>query len=113
MGAYVLVVDMEIAPGRMAEFLPLIGKNAEAATRTEPGCRQFDVLTVEDQPDQVVFYLDGVETQRMPTPSDMHRPMYILANLAVGGDWAGTPDASTAFPARFSIRYIRAYRFAP
>jgi beta-glucanase (GH16 family) len=61
----------------------------------------------------IVFYLDGVETQRMATPADMHRPMYIVANLAVGGVWAGSPDGSTAFPAKFPIGYIRAYRFAP
>ena len=40
-------------------------------------------------------------------------PMYILANLAVGGDWPGAPDATTQFPATFDIDYIRAYRFAP
>jgi beta-glucanase (GH16 family) len=73
----------------------------------------FHTYAVAWDAQQVVFYLDGKETQRMPTPSDMHRPMYIVANLALGGDWAGTPDASTAFPARFSIRFIRAYRFAP
>jgi quinol monooxygenase YgiN len=56
MNAYVLVVEMDIAPGRMAEFLALIARNAEASARTEPGCRQFDVLTVDDQSDQVVFY---------------------------------------------------------
>jgi len=72
----------------------------------------FHTYAVAWDPQQVVFYLDGVETQRMATPADMHKPMYILANLALGGDWAGTPDASTEFPARFSIRFIRAYRFA-
>lgn len=77
-----------------------------------PSSDDFHTYAVSWDPQKVVFYLDGVETQRMPTPSDMHRPMYILANLAIGGDWAGTPDASTAFPAKFSIRYIRAYRFA-
>lgn len=61
----------------------------------------------------VVFYLDGVETQRWPTPADMHKPMYVLANLAMGGDWAGVPDASTRFPAHFSIDHIRVYRFSP
>lgn len=78
-----------------------------------PSSDGFHTYAVAWDPQQVVFYLDGVETQRMPTPSDMHQPMYIMANLALGGDWAGTPDATTAFPARFSIRFIRAYRFAP
>ena len=39
--------------------------------------------------------------------------MYLLANIASGGDWAGAPDATTRWPARMSIDYIRAYRFAP
>jgi len=43
----------------------------------------------------------------------MHKPMYMLANLGVGGSWPGAPDASTRFPANYSIDYIRAYRFAP
>jgi len=50
---------------------------------------------------------------RQPTPPDMHKPMYMVANLAVGGVWPGSPDASTTFPARMTIDYIRAYRFAP
>ncbi|HEY4032070.1 MAG TPA: glycoside hydrolase family 16 protein [Caulobacteraceae bacterium] len=72
----------------------------------------FHTYAVAWDAQNVVFYLDGMETQRMATPSDMHKPMYVVANLALGGDWAGTPDASTAFPARFTIQYIRAYRFA-
>ena len=47
----------------------------------------------------------------MPTPADMHKPMYMLANIATGGDWAGAPDHTTQFPARMQIDYIRAYRF--
>ncbi|MGZ3272331.1 MAG: glycoside hydrolase family 16 protein [Caulobacteraceae bacterium] len=78
-----------------------------------PSSDGFHTYAVAWDAQNVVFYLDGVETQRMATPADMHKPMYVVANLALGGDWAGTPDASTAFPARFSIRYIRAYRFAP
>jgi beta-glucanase (GH16 family) len=38
--------------------------------------------------------------------------MYMLANIASGGDWAGSPDASTPLPATLTIDYIRAYRFA-
>jgi beta-glucanase (GH16 family) len=78
-----------------------------------PTSAGFHTYAVAWDAKQVVFYLDGVETQRMETPSDMHRPMYVMANLALGGDWAGTPDQTTAFPAKFSIKFIRAYRFVP
>jgi beta-glucanase (GH16 family) len=61
---------------------------------------------------EVIWYIDGREVFRKPTPSDMHKPMYMLANLAVGGNWPGSPDGSTRFPAVYSIDYIRAYRFA-
>lgn len=60
-------------------------------------------------PQTLTFYFDGQEVHRTNTPSDMHKPMYMLANLAVGGDWPGSPDASTQFPAEMKIDYIRAY----
>jgi len=62
-------------------------------------------------PDALVWYVDGKETAR--TDGTMFRdapPMYMLANLSVGGSWPGHPDASTRFPAEMRIDYIRAYR---
>jgi len=73
----------------------------------------FHTFAVAWDPKQLVWYVDGAEVGRQPTPSDLNKPMYMLANLAMGGDWAGTPDATTAFPATYAIDYIRAYRFAP
>jgi beta-glucanase (GH16 family) len=73
----------------------------------------FHVFAVSWDAKQLVWFVDGREVYRQPTPPDMHKPMYLLANVAVGGDWPGSPDASTTFPARMSIDYIRAYRFAP
>ncbi|MBC6981872.1 family 16 glycosylhydrolase [Caulobacter sp. 17J80-11] len=59
--------------------------------------------------DKLVWYVDGVEVARTATPADMHQPMYMLANLAVGGTLPGDPDATTPFPAQMRIDYIRAY----
>ena len=62
-------------------------------------------------PDELVFTIDGVETTRTDgRPFRDAPPMYMIANLAVGGDWAGTPDSDTHFPAVMRIEYIRAYR---
>lgn len=36
-------------------------------------------------------------------------PMFILLNLAVGGDWPGSPDATTQFPSTMLVDYVRIY----
>lgn len=33
-------------------------------------------------------------------------PMFVLLNVAVGGDWPGPPDASTSFPAAMIVDWI-------
>jgi beta-glucanase (GH16 family) len=72
----------------------------------------FHTYAVDWEPDTITWYFDGRQVFKAPTPPDMHKPMYMLANLGVGGSWPGAPDASTHFPASYMIDYIRAYRFA-
>jgi len=81
------------------------------------GDEGFDYTTAahsygfEWTPDELVFYIDGLETTRTDgAPFRDAQPMYMIANLAVGGDWAGTPDSDTHFPAVMRINHIRAYR---
>jgi beta-glucanase (GH16 family) len=38
-------------------------------------------------------------------------PFYILLNLAVGGNWPGSPNATTPFPANISVDYVRVYQW--
>jgi Ca2+-binding RTX toxin-like protein len=69
----------------------------------------FHTYGVKWEPDKITWYFDGVEVGSRATPSDMHTPMYLLANLAVGGNWPGSPDSTTPFPAGMGIDYIKAY----
>lgn len=71
----------------------------------------FHAFAVSWDPQHIIWYVDGIEAGRVPTPGDMHKPMYMLANLSVGGNWRGAPDAAAHFPPRLTIDYIRAYRF--
>jgi beta-glucanase (GH16 family) len=71
----------------------------------------FHTFAVDWQPDMVIWYVDGIERARSATIADIEsKPMYIIANLAVGGDWAGSPDDTTVFPADFEIDYIRVWQ---
>jgi beta-glucanase (GH16 family) len=35
--------------------------------------------------------------------------MFILVNLALGGGWAGEPNAETPFPSDFEVDYVRVW----
>ena len=52
---FAVTVTIEVAEGRMAEFLPAMMENARAS-RHEPACRRFDVLTDPARPDEVFLY---------------------------------------------------------
>jgi beta-glucanase (GH16 family) len=38
---------------------------------------------------------------------------FVLLNLAVGGGWPGYPDATTTFPPRMEVDYVRVYQKLP
>ncbi|UVK37514.1 family 16 glycosylhydrolase [Mesorhizobium sp. AR10] len=69
------------------------------------GFHTYGVLWTQDE---LVWYFDDVGVARAATPADMHDPMYMLVNLAVGGI-AGTPADGLATPAEMQIDYIHAY----
>ncbi|WP_205598023.1 glycoside hydrolase family 16 protein [Caulobacter sp. 17J65-9] len=84
-----------------------------AATKVADTSQGFHTYGVRWDAAEIVWYVDGREVFRTDTPHDMHQPMYLLANLAVGGKWPGDPDAGTPFPAQMRIDYIRVYQFKP
>ncbi len=45
-----------------------------------------------------------------PEKSEFHQPFYILLNLAVGGNWPGSPDPTTVFPQYMFVDWIRVYQ---
>jgi hypothetical protein len=84
--------------------------SAEIEGRVAPDA--FHTYAVAWDPKRVEFYVDGHDIGGQATPADLDQPMYMIANLAVGGTWPGPPDSMSEFPAVMSIDYIRAYRFA-
>ncbi|WP_455919039.1 endo-1,3-1,4-beta-glycanase EglC [Ensifer canadensis] len=69
------------------------------------GFHTYGVLWEEDE---IVWYYDDVAVARADTPADMHDPMYMVVNLAVGGA-AGEPNADFGDGAEMQIDYIHAY----
>lgn len=77
---------------------------------TETGYHNYGVMW---DPQHLTYYFDGQEVAQVNTPADMNKPMYMLANLAVAGNWPGAPDGSTNFPADMKVDYIRAFSDDP
>lgn len=74
----------------------------------------FHTYGVDWEPTAITFYVDGQEIAQAPTPASMNTPMFMLLDLAVGGNgsWSGPPNSSTVFPAQMKIDYVRAYATA-
>lgn len=72
---------------------------------------QWQTYGVDWSPEAIVWYLNGVEQWRFDDAASISDvPMYLLLNLAVGGDWPGAPDATTKFPAHFLIDSVRVWQ---
>ena len=73
----------------------------------------FHTFAVDWAPDSITWYLDGVAYSRK-TPADIggnrwvfDHPFFMIMNVAVGGNWPGSPDGSTTFPQTMTIDYVR------
>jgi beta-glucanase (GH16 family) len=45
--------------------------------------------------------------QGYPAPFDQR--FHLLLNVAIGGNWPGSPDETTIFPQKMLIDYVRVY----
>jgi beta-glucanase (GH16 family) len=66
---------------------------------------------------QIQYYVDSPtniyatdSTSNFPStwPFDQG-PQFVIINLAVGGSWPGSPDATTVFPSQVVVDYVRIY----
>lgn len=66
---------------------------------------------VDWEPGSITWYVDGVQQFQYTDASKIpNEPLYLIANLAVGGVWPGNPDATTPFPSAVNVDYIRVYQ---
>ncbi|HUB53293.1 MAG TPA: family 16 glycosylhydrolase [Terracidiphilus sp.] len=65
---------------------------------------------------EIQYYVDGntyatfksTDSAWSPTPWPFDSgPEFIILNLAVGGDWPGSPNATTVFPGNMQVGYVR------
>jgi beta-glucanase (GH16 family) len=77
----------------------------------------FHIYAIEWEPDAVRFYLDTnlyatFAASQWPAGGTwvFNHPFFIILNVAVGGDWPGSPDGATVFPQTMQVDYVRVYK---
>lgn len=77
---------------------------------------QYHVYAIEWSPTSIKWFVDGNQfweaniANSINGTDEFHKPFFILLNLAVGGNWPGSPDGSTPFPAEMLVDYVRVYQ---
>ncbi len=90
------------------------GAKASYGTSAIGDISEYHVYSARWDESQIEWFVDGVRHHVIDiTPSSLseyHQVMFILLNLAVGGNFTGRPRRTTAFPATMHVDYVRVYQ---
>ena len=75
---------------------------------------KFHVFSVTWNATEIKWYVDDVLFNTINiTPeglSEFHNEYFFIFNVAVGGNWPGSPDGTTVFPQRMIVDYVRVFQ---
>ncbi|CAN5501038.1 hypothetical protein BH10BAC2_BH10BAC2_28610 [soil metagenome] len=77
---------------------------------------QFHVYTMLWKEDNIKLYIDDIEfltvdkTDLTGSEYPFNKNFFFIFNIAVGGNWPGSPDATTVFPQRMIVDYVRVFQ---
>jgi len=79
---------------------------------------QYHVFSIVWEEDTISWLLDDqqyfkVSRQSLGSqnPYPFNEPFFFIFNIAVGGNWPGSPDATTSFPQNMIIDYVRVFQY--
>lgn len=79
----------------------------------------FHTFTIEWQENQIKWFVDStLYFVRVPSHLGLlnwpfNERFHIILNVAVGGNWPGSPDSTTVFPQAMVVDYVRVYQRSP
>lgn len=75
---------------------------------------EFHVFSILWDANSITWYVDDVEFNVVDiTPeelSEFQQEFFLIFNVAVGGNWPGSPDANTNFPQHMIVDYVRVFQ---
>jgi len=74
---------------------------------------KYHVFSIEWDSTTIRWLVDGVQYHVIDiTPSELSElqgDFFFIFNVAVGGNWPGSPDTTTLFPQRMLVDYVRVF----
>jgi len=75
---------------------------------------EFHVFSITWDENNIKWYVDDVEFHSFSIATsdrtEFHEDFFLIMNVAVGGNWPGSPDNSTIFPTSMYIDYVRVFQ---
>jgi len=75
---------------------------------------KFHVFTITWDESFITWYVDDVQFNKIDiTPaalSEFKSQYFLIFNVAVGGNWPGSPNSSTVFPQHMIVDYVRVFQ---
>lgn len=77
---------------------------------------QFHTYAIEWDANYIKWFVDGIKfneiliTNGTGNTEEFQKQFFIILNLAVGGNWPGSPNTSTPFPSQMLVDYVRVYQ---
>lgn len=78
--------------------------------------KNYHVYGIEWDNQTIKWTLDGKKYKdaniknNINSTDEFHNPFFILLNMAVGGNWPGSPDGTSIFPDTMFVDYVRVYQ---
>ncbi|MCL5020809.1 MAG: glycoside hydrolase family 16 protein [Bacteroidetes bacterium] len=70
----------------------------------------FHVFAVEWDSTSISWFVDSTMYYKTNITKPFDKRFYLILNVAVGGNWPGSPDYTTYFPQKMLVDYVRVYR---
>ena len=76
----------------------------------------WHIYSIEWTPSYIRWFVDGIPywegniSNGVNGADEFSRPFYILLDCAIGGNFCGSPDETTVFPAKLQVDYVRVFQ---
>lgn len=101
--------------GVSASYSPASYGEGYALTSGETLATAFHVFSLVWTETSLTWYIDDTQYHSMTIDNSaslaaFREEFFLLFNVAVGGDWPGSPNSNTSFPQRMLVDYVRVFQ---